>query len=351
MRTFYIAIFLLMLTCLFFSCRKNKISSITTYSVDNVLMYSANFQGSIVLDGNNPIDSVGFCWSTNSTPSIKDSLIIFSFSKETFSCPIKNLKENTTYYVRTVAFNEKNVAYGNILEFKTWDGRLKDFDGNEYKGVQIGNQGWMAENLKSTHYSDGTVISRGCPANRAYYYGQGHDIMPNKEADLNNDGVIDGSDSLIYVNKYGLLYTWYAANNISSTSCDNDIEMKVAQMSNDVCPAGWHVPSITEWETLISYILRNNGYNYEELPLQLKSITGWNDVNGIDQYGLNVLPGGYWREPTSSHFVSLGNSSFFWTSSELNSANGNNVRIEERFSTGSVGKQLYGFSVRCIKDQ
>jgi uncharacterized protein (TIGR02145 family) len=358
MRKFRVLI-ILILAITFIACEKEKQDEIFHYyptvntdSVKNVLMYSAKLFGTIKESGGDSIINVGFCWSKNSNPSINDSVILMSYIKNNFDAKIENLTGNTNYYFRTIAFNNYDTAFGNILEFKTWDGTLKDYDGNEYEGVQIGNQGWMAENLKSTHYSDGTPIATWCPPNMLYWYGQDHKIMPNKEADMNNDGLLNSSDSLIYVNNYGLLYTWYAANNIYSTSCNGWIDRKVAEMCNDVCPTGWHLPSQDEWEELEDYLLENNGYNYDSVSIQIKSKTMWNsNKNGNNKYGLNILPAGYWHDPSLTHYKTLGYGAYLWTSTEGNSSNGINIYVIDRLTDGLVSKSWYGFSVRCVKDE
>ena len=212
---------ILYLGVILYSCEKEKQNEVVHYyptvgtdSIKSVLMYTAKLYGSVKESGGDSIIKVGFCWSENPSPTINDSFILIAYKLKSFHSKIENLDENTNYYFRAFAFNSFDTAYGEIMEFKTWDGKLNDVDGNVYRGVQIGQQGWMAENLKSIHYSDGTPIATWCSPNMVYWYGQGHNIMPNREADMNSDGYINSLDSLIYVDKYGLLYTWYAANNI-----------------------------------------------------------------------------------------------------------------------------------------
>jgi len=97
--------------------------------------------------------------------------------------------------------------------------RVKDFDGNYYNTIKIGNQIWMAENLKTTHYNDGTEIP----------------IVTDKTEWLNLSTAAycwyDNNDT-IYKNTYGALYNWYAVN------------------TEKLCPVGWHVTSNAEWITL-----------------------------------------------------------------------------------------------------
>jgi uncharacterized protein (TIGR02145 family) len=108
---------------------------------------------------------------------------------------------------------------------------VTDYDGNIYQTVTIGNQIWMVENLKVTHYSDGTPISCGTglgqidpfDSSRYYFY---------------------YNDNPSYINNYGLLYTWITAMNRTNGSETNPSSLQ------GVCPSGWHIPSDAEWQEL-----------------------------------------------------------------------------------------------------
>jgi len=93
---------------------------------------------------------------------------------------------------------------------------VTDYDGNFYKTVKIGNKCWMAENLKSLHYSDGSVITGD------YHY--------------NGDS--------FNTRAFGKLYTWAAVMNGEPSSSSNPSEVQ------GICPEGWHVPSENEWKVL-----------------------------------------------------------------------------------------------------
>jgi len=100
---------------------------------------------------------------------------------------------------------------------------LKDIDGNSYKTVTIGSQVWMAENLKTTKYNDGTSIPM-IPENNAWT-----GLTSPAFSWYNNDSTENKKT-------YGALYNWYTVN------------------TNKLCPTGWHVPADAEWMTLTTYL-------------------------------------------------------------------------------------------------
>ena len=116
---------------------------------------------------------------------------------------------------------------------------LVDYDGNFYQTVQIGNQVWMTENLKVTHYADGTTIPL-VTDNTAW--GNLDDNNTDKAyCYYNNDANGEGDI-------YGTLYTWAAAMNGASSSSANPSGVQ------GVCPTGWHLPSNAEWTELTDYL-------------------------------------------------------------------------------------------------
>jgi hypothetical protein len=97
---------------------------------------------------------------------------------------------------------------------------VTDIDGNVYRNVQIGGQCWMAANLKTTRYRDGTIIPN-VTGNSAW-------------TQLTTGAWAHYENSASYENPYGKLYNWYAAAN------------------PNICPQGWHVPTDSEWQQLES---------------------------------------------------------------------------------------------------
>jgi uncharacterized protein (TIGR02145 family) len=162
---------------------------------------------------------------------------------------------------------------------------LSDADGNVYQAVTIGTQTWMAENLKTTKYNDGTNI----PAEIFW-------IQVHSPAYCWYD-----DDDVKYKDLYGALYNLYAVE------------------TEKICPTGWHVPSDDEWITLETYITNDGVLGSERTAL--KATSGWNrDNNGTDNYGFTALPGGY-RSNYDGSFSSVGDYAYWWSSTHLGSEN------------------------------
>ncbi len=132
-------------------------------------------------------------------------------------------------------------------------------DGHSYGVVEIGDQCWFAENLRTTVYADGSAIPEETD-NTAW-------------AGLSTGARCDYDNDASNVATYGRLYNWYAATDAA-----------------ELCPTGWHVPTDDEWTALETY-LGANGHSGTE-GAALKSTSGWAGANGTDDFGFSALPGG-----------------------------------------------------------
>ena len=192
-----------------------------------------------------------------------------------------------------------------------------DADGNMYSSVTIGTQEWMSENLRTTKYSDGTVIPN--------VTGQTDWSSLNTAAWCHYD-----NDSSQYEATCGKLYNWYAASD-----------------SSNICPIGWHVPTDAEWTVLTDY-LAVDGHSGSEATA-LKATSGWGSGNGTDDYGWSGLPGGFRSSKGFSDIVGDGR---WWSSSENNTSNTWNRYLSHHLDSlvRSKFNKHYGFSVRCLED-
>ena len=200
--------------------------------------------------------------------------------------------------------------------------QLTDIVGNVYKTVVIGDQHWMAENLKVTKYRNGdniTHILKNSTVSFAWYnntdgaYGYYNDIAENRDT-------------------YGMLYNWNAVDNSSSRY---------------ICPEGWHVPTDSEFSDLVDGLGSNPGAKLKE-----KGTVQWStDPGTSNTSGFTALPAGN-RIAYSGLDYNLGTRASFWTSSSTGSSakyiylRDDNSSI---FSGGSSSKKS-GFSIRCLED-
>jgi uncharacterized protein (TIGR02145 family) len=201
---------------------------------------------------------------------------------------------------------------------------VTDIDGNVYNVVKIGCQCWTKENLKTTSYADGSAITEKNDSAawcQNYYSGSLTPAWCYYNQDMANNA------------NYGKLYNWYA----------------VADPRN-VCPAGWHVPSVNELTTLADFLGGQAGSGSK-----MKTTTLWSNSNGnaTNSSGFSATPGGY--RYSFSPFEFVGINGYWWTSSSSSTSNplsfclrlqGNS---DDAYIDGSEDKSM-GFSIRCIKD-
>ena len=211
-----------------------------------------------------------------------------------------------------------------------------DYDGNSYNTIEIGNQIWMKENLKVTHYPDGTPIPH-ITDNTAW-----EDLGDNNDDDAycfyNNNQ--NGE-----ANTYGALYTWSAAMGDNALSCNTN-----PSGVQGACPDGWHLPSNSEFSELISFL---GGRMVSGGKMKEEGTSHWNSPNtGADNSsGFTGLPSGY-RSYSDNGFDKLGEKGFFWSSAEYDGSRGYMHCLRYNYVQGveSDNKKSAGHSVRCVKN-
>ena len=306
--------------------------TVKTSPVINISATSAS-SGGEVLAPYATIITRGMCWSTNSNPTTTDNFTNDGTDSGVFSTILTGLTHNTTYYVRAYATDSIGTSYGEELSFTTdiTLPTLTDYDGNVYKAVQIGNQVWMAENLKVTHYSNGDTIPY---------------VESNTDWDELSDYDID--DAYCFYNNdsnsdYGALYTWSAATNKTNGSSSNPSGVQ------GVCPTGWHVPSDAEWTELTDYL-----GGTEIAGGKLKDTTHWfKPYTATNESGFSALPGGF-RETDgyfAGEFIEKTLEGYWWSATE-SGMYGNNRRISyiRAECYHEMHKKSSGLSVRCVMD-
>ena len=219
------------------------------------------------------------------------------------------------------------IINGAVVDEKSCPGTptVTDIDGNTYSTVKIGEQCWMRENLRTTHYADGTAIPAGGSSTsntEPYYY--------------------DYSSHSLPLEVRGYLYNWRAA--------------------IQVCPAGWHLPSDAEWTALTDYVSGQNAYpcggNTSYIAKALASTEGWdtdsgtctvgNDQSANNATGFSAVPAG---RCSGSSFRNAGSYAIFWSSS--GGSNWAYYRDMYSYDANVYSWNSYmddGISVRCLRD-
>ena len=231
---------------------------------------------------------------------------------------MSGLIEGKKYYVRAYATNSVGTSYGDFVSFTTND--LRDIDGNIYHNVTIGTQVWLVEDLKTTHFRDGTsipLVSDGATW-----------------GNLSTPAYCWHNNNIANKNTYGALYNWYTVN------------------TGKLAPAGWHVPTDSEWFTLINYL---GGVSKAGPKLKEAGTTHWLSPNtgATNETGFSALPCGY-RDESNGIFSNNGNLGYsvLWWSTTENGTSGGDVGIDYLYTNANQTTlpKKYGISVRCIKD-
>lgn len=228
---------------------------------------------------------------------------IFDFSKSIFKC-------SATPPVNP--YLNPNLTYGKVT----------DIDGNEYATIQIGFQTWMAENLKTSKYNDGTAIP--------------HVVNTTEWSNLTTGAYSIYNYSPENEAIYGKLYNWHAVN------------------TGKLCPQGWHIPTDAEWTQLNTYLSSNVGIKMKSTGNKTDGTGLWTKYTsgspeGTNASGFTGLPGG--SRDSYGTFFDLGYYGYWWSTTEFDT--GARCRYLDSNDSG-LGTIYYfktnGFSCRCVKD-
>jgi uncharacterized protein (TIGR02145 family) len=193
-----------------------------------------------------------------------------------------------------------------------------NIDNYTYKTVQIGDQVWMAENLKVTHYRNGDAVPNVTNA--------------SEWENLSTGAYCNYDNKTTHVATYGRLYNWYAVND-----------------SRNIAPIGWHVASDAEWQTLIDYL---GGADVFGGKLKEMGNTHWQSPNtgATNESGFSALPGGV--RYSHGEFTDLGYCACFWSSTETNNKFAMCCWLLHTWSGANhmVCLKYWSLSVRCVKD-
>ncbi len=200
---------------------------------------------------------------------------------------------------------------------------ITDVEGNTYKTVYIGTQQWMAENLKTSKYNDGSSIPN---------------FTDNTLWKNNTTGAWSyyNNDAMNNI-KFGKLYNWYAAIGSEMNGYKN------------ICPAGWHTPSDAEWKKLTDYL---GGESVAGGKMKEIGTTNWVSPNtgSTNKSLFSGIPSGY--RDFAGNYGNIGYYSYWWSSWEDGSYSAwrRNLSFNDEAVSRTINDKGYGFSIRCLKD-
>ena len=229
----------------------------------------------------------------------------------TSGCKKENIEVNKSIYNEVIS---KKSNTSKVLKY----GKMSDIDGNIYKTIQIGNQVWMAENLRVTKYRNGESILHITNNDEWVHTSYGawcyyENLQSNEPA-------------------YGKLYNWNAV-----------IDPR------GIAPKGWHIPTPQEVTTLIEYL---GGTSIAGGKMKETGATYWaeSNPNVTNSSGFSGRPGGY-RHYTGI-FSDINTNGWFWTNNGVNTYSADVFRLyfANLECTISDWYKVQGLSIRCIKD-
>ena len=311
----------LLLLGIFSACRKKeeKLPLLTTIGAQGSGPTEGIGTGHLYASGDEEVTAKGFCWSRSPEPDLDDPHSDEGAGEGAFSSKMTNLLQRTQYYARAYASSALGTTYGKVYTFTTSLNAMSsmtDVEGNVYPTIQIGDQIWMAENLRVTKFRNGDPITN---LNQLYYWNP-----------YSTPLYCWYFDQISHKPDYGALYNWYAMTDV-----------------RNIAPVGWHVPTASEWQKLLNRFPNPFAAGH---TLKHSDSKYWgSSYKGIDTCGFGALPGGY-RTSMSSPYREKGNYAFFWTASSSGTF-GSSVRIAYHDEAVPVSSEKWlGYSVRLVKD-
>lgn len=341
----FILLFLAMIACQ--SVEEEEELQLTINRIEYISEGSYLLTCTLASMGDKEITAHGICWGESEHPDIEACSIELGPPERTgeFSLVVSGLLTSTVYYFRSYAVIRATPLYTDekkITTLPSEENMLMDINKNIYKTVQIGEQTWMASNLKVTRYADGTPVTFVEDQMEWFHFTR------DTAAYCWYDNVRTNGYA------YGALYTWPAA--VARTLGSELIPSGI----QGVCPDGWHIPSDGEWKQLEMHL----GMSHEDAnsskwrgvdqgaKLKEDGSRRWKspNISVPADVGFEALPGGF--RHGSGEFMELNNSARFWTSSGrgygfawVRGLDYDKASVYREFSG------VYrGHSVRCVKD-
>lgn len=283
-------------------------------------------------------ECAGLCLTTSSAHgAYYASLGGTTYSLKFYGYSVRCVQNDSTDHVEVVqgAVDHQKSCKTDEVDSCEYGTLTDERDGQTYKTVKMGDFEWMAENLN-------------------YAYLQPTDSLDSSSFCFN--------DSIEYCDKYGRLYLWSAAMDSAGVfssggmGCGYGVNctLSYTEPLRGVCPEGWHLPSVAEWNYL-NNVVYNSSVDGSDVgsAKKLKSATGWrDDDNGLDEYGFSAFPVGSRFYPDGSYSYD-GLIAHFWgygMEDESDAFSADFEKGNDNMRLSSIYEKHYAFSVRCVKD-
>lgn len=342
-------------------CICDSLPQVSTSPVSGFTNDSFDCGGNVTAVGNF-VSSRGVCWSTSHNPTLADNHTTDGAGVGSFNSYIIGLNPSTTYYIRAYATNPHGTVYGEEVSVRTANvgvpctggSTVVDYDGNIYEAVQIGNQCWMKENLRTTHFADGTSIGLGDETCQF--------VIPHRYPPFNDPSWLSSG--------YGYIYNWAAVMHGASSS--NTVPSHV----QGICPNGWHVPSDAEWNEMEAVLTSDvelntvgdrgnhggklaggfsgswDGSAVEDSPGDYASVN--RNITGFSALPASEYSCDYHLFGMFEFSSNEGKFAFFWTTTEggltVNTAWARRITYNSAGVKRGWAAKTDSFSVRCVRD-
>ncbi len=202
-------------------------------------------------------------------------------------------------------------------------GNIMDVEGNSYKTIKIGNQWWMAENLKVTRYRNGEPVTN-ITSNAEWIA-----LITPAYCSYNNDYDTYGKVK-------GLLYNWYVVDPSSNGN-------------KNIAPEGWHIPTNADFSTLVNCL---GGLAIAGGKMKEVGTSHWSSPNtgATNSSGFTSMPSGF-RSHEDGTFQYIGTFVHWWSSTQSGSTAMNlSLANFQAAADNSASNKKLGFSIICVKD-